>query len=234
MLATTLLLSAALTALPMAGYIDRIVEHRADGDVILRTSEHSDFNGSRIRLEQKLRRLSGNRFSIDFSDQPAATKTYHEALCLESGMRPSTGRGILGGENAIAAWSCVSSETREGTPATIEEIERAFDEPASSQDNWTDYARTAAPSGSAAPGQPFFAIGSMSVKSSVAGAVSYSVSVDDRRCYAQSAERHAGAFELSAQTGVNCSGTRPGSLNTELRACVPRACGLSQGSYRIR
>ncbi|WP_349984911.1 hypothetical protein ABRP17_004355 [Stenotrophomonas sp. WHRI 8082] len=234
MLATALLFSAALLPLPVTGYIDRVVAPSADGDVILRTSEHSDFNGGKIRLEQKLRRLSGDRFSIDFSDQPAFTKIYHEALCLEGGMRPSTERGVLGGEDAIAAWSCVSSETREGTPATIEEIERVVDEPASSQENWTDYARTAAPSGSAALGQPFFAVGSMSVKSSVAGAVSYSVSVDDRRCYFQSAERHAGAFELSAQTGVSCSGDRPGSLNTETRACVPRACGLSQGSYRIR
>jgi hypothetical protein len=77
MLATVLLFSAALTPIPMPGYIDRIVEHRADGDVILRTSEHSDFSGGKVRLEQKLRRLSGHRFFIDLSDQPAATKIYH-------------------------------------------------------------------------------------------------------------------------------------------------------------
>ena len=234
MLATVLLFSAALTPIPMPGYIDRIVEPRADGDVILRTSEHSDFSGGKVRLEQKLRRLSGHRFFIDFSDQPAATKIYHEALCLKEGMIPNTSTGIIGGEDAIAAWNCRDAGSTPGLPATAEEIELLSPDPAQELDRSTDYSFTRAPSGSVFAGHPFFAIGAISVKSSVAGAATYGVSVDNRRCFYDNVEYFTKPFDGTAQIGVNCIGYNQGFLNTQTQACVPRACGASEGTYGIR
>ena len=234
MLANVLLFSAALVPLPLVGYRDRIVEHRADGDVILRTSEHSDFNGGKIRLEQKLRRLSGQRFFIDFSDQPTATKIYHEAFCLKQGMIPNTSTGIIGGEDAIAAWNCRDARSVPGLPATAEEIELLRLDPAEKLGRTTDYSLTRAPSGSAFVGKTFFAIGAISVKSSVAGAAAYGVSVDNRRCFYDNVEYFNKPFDGTAQIGVNCIGYNQGFLNTQTRACVPRACGASEGTYGIR
>lgn len=214
MIAVLLFAAVSLQPPTLPRFIDRVVEHNADGDVIVRTSDQSDFSGGTVRVDQRLRRLPGNQFLIDFADQTAATKVYHQALCMNSGMQPASGRGTLSGEDTISAWSCVSRSAAPGTS--------------------TDYSSTQPPSGSAAAEQQFAAMGSLKVKSSVAGALSYSVSVNNRRCYFQGIDRHSSPFELSAQQWVTCAGVGPGSLNTEMRACVPRACGGSQGSYRIR
>lgn len=229
----TALLITAVAVGPHSGthYHDVVVQQDSTGQYIIRTANMPDFSGGSVTVQQRLRVLPGGEYEVDADQQSAATKLYHQALCLEEGMIPKPGRSVLSGDAAVGGWLCMSEDSDVGEPMPLSQLTSPIDEIG---DRSTDYAFAVAPSGSAPVNQNFFAHGSIRVQSSVAGQISYHIGVDGNRCIIRDNQFYSKPFTHTVNGGVSCIGYRQGFLPTEAAGCVPKACSRNAGTYGIR
>nr|WP_154583144.1 hypothetical protein [Stenotrophomonas pavanii] len=78
--------------------------------IIVRRTTWPDFDGGQLPVDQHLKPDGFGRLIYRYSDQPEATKLYHQAFCASMDMEPSQGEGTI--EGPAAGWVC----TRENTP----------------------------------------------------------------------------------------------------------------------
>ncbi|HDS1037570.1 TPA: hypothetical protein QDZ42_000854 [Stenotrophomonas maltophilia] len=182
----------------------------------INASEWPDFLGGTMVVEQKLIENSKGEFVYRFSDQSADTQQYHQAFCADLGMDPAMGESITKGEGS-AAWHCSDEQPSSGL------------EPRS-----TDYVFARAPSGQVPVGQNFYAQGTVSYTSSVAGAIEGSVQVDNGRCSTLYRQHYASPFSGNHTARVICIAHSPQQISTRMNGCIPRTCGNDVGSLQAR
>jgi len=229
----TAILMTAVAIGPHSGthYHDVVAQQDGSGQYIIRTAQMPDFSGGSVTVEQRLRVLPGGEYEVDSDQQSAATKVYHQALCLQEGMIPKPGRSVLSGDAAVGAWLCMSDDSDVGEAESLSDLTGPTEEIGSRS---TDYAIAVAPSGAAQVNQNFFARGSIRVQSSVAGQISYHIEVDGGRCIIRDIQFYSKPFTHTVNGGVSCIAYRQGFLSTEAAGCVPKACSRNAGTYSIR
>jgi len=142
-------------------YHDVVAQQDGASQYIIRTSNMPDFSGGSVAVQQRLRALPGGEYEVDTDQQSAATKLYHQALCLEQGMIPKPGRSVLSGDAAVGGWLCMTEDSDVGEPVPLSQLTRPIGEIGSRS---TDYAFAGVPSGSALVNQNSFAHGSIRVR----------------------------------------------------------------------
>ncbi len=194
---------------------DRL-ELGANGDrTIIRRSTWPDFDGGSVQVDQRLNPDSLGHLVYRYEQQNDATKLYHQAFCADMDMEPSKGEGIIRGP--ATGWAC-THEVHEGGAQS------------QSDPKSTDWVSATAPAGRVPVGVSYFSSGRMSAASSVAGARSATVGVDNGRCSFTDTRHYGAPFSLSEGIGVSCIMKESRFLNTSLDVCIPKQCTSNRGT----
>jgi len=192
------------------------VELGANGDrTIIRSSTWPDFDGGSVQVDQRLNPDSLGRLVYRYEQQNEATKLYHQAFCANMDMEPSKGEGVIRGP--ATGWACTH------------EVQEGRTQPQSDLKN-TDWVSATAPAGRVPVGASYFSSGRMAATSSVAGARSATVGVDNGRCSFTDTRHYGAPFSLSEGIGVSCIVHESRFLNTSLDVCIPKQCTSNRGT----
>lgn len=192
------------------------IELDAKGDrTIIRRSTWPDFDGGSVQVDQRLIPDSQGRLIYRYEQQHDATKLYHQAFCANMDMEPSKGEGIVQGP--ATGWAC--------THEVLEGRTQPQSDPKS-----TNWVTATAPAGRVPVGVSYFSSGQMAASSSVAGARSATVGVDNGRCSFTDTRHYASPFTVSEGIGVSCIMHESRFLNTSLDVCIPKQCTSNRGT----
>lgn len=205
--------SPAFAETPLS--VDR-TELSAKGEIIIvRRTTWPDFDGGQIQVDQHLKPDGFGRLIYRYSDQSEATKLYHQAFCASMDMKPSQGEGTI--EGPAAGWAC----TRENTPGN----------PTSKWSSKSiDWVTATAPNGRVPVGVSYYSTGQMNAESSVAGARTAKIGIDNGRCYFSDTRHYSSPFYLSEGIGVVCTIMESRFVSTSLDVCIPRQCASNRGT----
>ena len=216
---TLILCLAIATALPAFAEtplsVDR-TELSPKGElIIVRRTTWPDFDGAQIQVDQRLKPDDFGRLIYRYKDQTEVTKLYHQAFCASMDMEPSQGEGMV--EGPATGWAC----TREAIPRY----------PASQGNPKSiDWVTATAPSGRVPVGISYYSTGQMNAESSVAGARTARIGVDNGRCYFSDTRHYSSPFYLSEGIGVICTVNESRFVSTSLDVCIPKQCASNRGT----
>ncbi|WP_368865519.1 hypothetical protein [Stenotrophomonas maltophilia] len=183
--------------------------------IIVRRTTWPDFDGAHIQVDQHLKPDGFGRLIYRYSDQSEATKLYHQAFCASMDMEPSQGEGTI--EGPAAGWVC----TRENAPGS-----------SASKLNWKsiDWVTATAPNGRVPVGISYYSTGQMNAESSVAGARTATLGVDNGRCHLSDTRHFSSPSSLSEGIGVICTVNESRFVSTSLDVCIPKQCASNRGT----
>ncbi|KAF1014204.1 MAG: hypothetical protein GAK31_03228 [Stenotrophomonas maltophilia] len=195
--------------------IDR-TERSPQGELlIVRRTTWPDFDGGTVQVDQHLKPDGYGRLIYRYKDQTDATKIYRQAFCATMDMEASQGEGMVKGP--ATGWACTRELGANGQSSLMG--------PKS-----IDWVTATAPSGRVPAGTSYFSTGQMAAESSVAGARTATVGVDNGRCQFSDTRHYSSPFSLREGVGVVCTVHESRFVSTSLDVCIPRQCASNRGT----
>lgn len=216
----------SLHAGEQAAFRDK-VEFNATGErVVVRAADWPSVARGMVEVEQRLQVNQEGNLRYDYEAQSERTKAFHRSYCAEIDMDPFDGEVSFTPE--ASGWHCMKEDLHPDEDHAFRTVD-----PAGAQGRSADFVTARAPSGSVRVGVNFPAAGSLTYRSSQAGALRGSVHVD-HRCRFDVTKHYARPFSGTQAAGVSCIAHESRFLTTGMEGCIPRLCGSDRGTISVR